>query len=377
MSTQPNGPPNSQDSQPTPADEQMNSPLVSVVMAICNFERFLAESIESVLGQSFKDFEFIIVDFGSTDNSKSIVSGYAARDRRIKFHEISPCALPVARNAGCSHAQGEFIAIMDGDDISAPNRLTLEVDFMERHPEVALLGGAVEWIDARGKSLGIYHRPSTYAEIKEALSTRCPFWHPTVIIRQSAFVSVGGYRAAFVYSHDYDLELRIAEQFECGNLGQVLLKYRVHPYQVSMRRRRQQTLCFLAAQASASSRMIGNPDPLDAIEEIGSAMLAGLGVTESMQESKLASDFRDWIRIMAAAGEYSGALKATVEFLQTSDWKHVERWQIADLWLTVAGLRWKQKQFLSSLSAVGHALMASPAVIGRPVKPLLRRAGIL
>ena len=123
--------------------------------------------------------------------------------------------------------------------------------------------------------------------------------------------------------------------------------------------------------------MIGSPDPLDAVEEIGSAMLAGLGVTESMQESKLALDFRDWVRIMVAAGEYSGALKATVEFLQTSDWKHVERWQIADLWLTVAGLRWKQQQFLSSLSAVGHALMACPAVIGRPVRPLLRRAGIL
>jgi Glycosyl transferase family 2 len=354
----------------------MKKPFVSVVMVICNVERYLAESIESILGQTFQDFEFIIVDFGSTDQSKAVAASYAAKDKRVKFHEIPPCALPVARNAGCFLAQGRYIAVMDADDISLQNRLALQVDYLEKHPEVALLGGATEWVDATGKSLEIQHKPNTNAEIKAALVTHCPFWHPTVVMRTKAFVSVGGYRAAFVCAHDYDIELRIAEQFECANLSQVMLKYRVHPYQVSMRKRRQQTLCLLAAQASASSRRIGNPDPLDAVTEISPAFLVKLGVTEAMQQSDLASDFRDWVRIMIAAAEYSGALKATVEFLQTSDWKLAETWQIADLWLTAAQLYWAQEEFLSSILATARAVMVRPVVLGRPVKSLLRRIGL-
>src|SRR5205807_816493 len=122
-------------------------PLVSVVMAVRNVERFLAEAIESVLRQTFTDFEFIIVDFGSTDDSKSIISRYAPNDDRIKFHEIPVCTLPVARNAGCSLARGKYIAVMDADDVCLPDRLKVEVEFMQGHADVALLGGAVEWID--------------------------------------------------------------------------------------------------------------------------------------------------------------------------------------------------------------------------------------
>ena len=96
----------------------MNKPLISVVMVICNVDRFLAEAIESILAQSFRDFEFIIVDFGSADNSKAIASHYAAEDTRIKFHEIPHCGLAEARNAGCALAQARYIAIMDADDVS-------------------------------------------------------------------------------------------------------------------------------------------------------------------------------------------------------------------------------------------------------------------
>jgi glycosyltransferase involved in cell wall biosynthesis len=118
-------------------------------MAICDVEHYLGDSIESILGQTFKDFEFIIVDFGSTDKSKTIAAGYAANDARVKFHEIPPCALPVARNAGCFLAQGRYIAVMDADDVSSQNRLAWQVEYLERHPEVALLGGATRWFDAR------------------------------------------------------------------------------------------------------------------------------------------------------------------------------------------------------------------------------------
>src|SRR6516225_9438340 len=89
----------------------MNKPIVSVVMVVCNVERFLAEAIESILAQTFRDFEFIIIDYGSSDRSRSIISSLAAKDKRIKLHEIPHCILPEARNAGCFLAQGQYIAL--------------------------------------------------------------------------------------------------------------------------------------------------------------------------------------------------------------------------------------------------------------------------
>src|SRR6267154_728024 len=349
----------------------MNQPLVSVVMPVCNVERFLAESIESILGQTFRDFEFIIIDFGSTDNSTSIVSSYAARDNRIKFHKIPNCVLPAARNAGCSLAQGKYIAIMDADDVSLTNRLALQVDFIERRSEIALLGGATEWIDATGRSLGAHHVPSEYYEIQSALATRCPFWHPTILIRKDIFLIVGGYRAAFIFAHDYDLELRIAERFECTNLKQVVLKYRIHPFQVTFHSQRQQTLYKLAAQASAIRRGHSKLDPLEGARKITTRLLAELGVGEPAQQNALASDCRNWIRSMSAAREYSAALDAARQMLG-SRLNYVERWQIADLRLAVARLYWKQGRFVRSAVTAGHALITRPLILARPLKLFLR-----
>ena len=97
----------------------MTEPVVSVVLVVCNVERFLGEAIESILRQTFREFEFIIVDFGSTDKSKEIVSSYAAKDVRVRLHEIPLCGLAEARNAGCFLARGKYIAIVDADDVLA------------------------------------------------------------------------------------------------------------------------------------------------------------------------------------------------------------------------------------------------------------------
>lgn len=351
----------------------MNEPLVSVVMVTRNADRFLAESIDSILGQSFRDFEFIIVDFGSTDKTKAIVSGYAARDSRIRLHEVPNCGLSEARNAGCLLARGKYIAIMDADDISVPNRLTLEVDFMEKHPRVGVLGGVTECIDAAGRTLDLqsHNFPSEDHEIRKALAVRCPFCQPTVLIRKEAFILVGGYRAVFAQAEDYDLWLRIAEHFQCANLTEVVLKYRIHPYQVSMHRRRQQTLCALAARVSQSSRQKKLADPLDSAEEITDDKLCEWGISRAVQQRHVVSDWQQWIRVMCAAREYVVALDSAVDLLQ-SEVQHVERWQIADIRLMVAWLYWKRKRFLKSCLAACHAVITRPVVLGRPFKSWLR-----
>lgn len=354
----------------------MNKPTISVVMVTRNVERFLAEAIESILGQSFQDFEFIIVDFGSTDKSKEIASSYGARDSRIRLHEIAPCVLAEARNTACRLALGKYIAVMDSDDVAVPDRLLWEFEFMEKHPAAGLVGGATQWIDATGRLLDIHDFPTEDSEIRSQFADCCPFCQPTVLMRRDAFELVGGYRRVLPQAEDYDLWMRISDHFQVANLHQVVLKYRIHPYQVSMRKREQQTFCILAAQASASLRSRGASDLLQTSNEITPELLQTLGITEDIRQTALASDCRDWVRNMISAGECAVALRAVVEFLESSSWKHVERWRIADLWLTAARLYWGQQQFLKSLLTVGHALVVRPVVLGRPFKPLLRRIGL-
>lgn len=355
----------------------MTKPLVSVVMVIRDVDRFLAEAIESILSQTFKDFEFIVLDFGSTDNSKSIALSYAAKDSRIKFDGIPHCTLPVARNTACSLAQGKYIAIMDADDVSLPDRLALEVEFMETHPEIGVLGGLTECINAEGKLLAtrIHDLPIEDHEIRSALAVRSPFCQASVLIRREAFNTVGGYREVFVQAEDYDLWLRISEHFQCAGLQHAVLRYRIHPYQISMQKQREQTFYWLAAHASASLRSSGKPDPLNSLNEVTPALLADLGISKARQQSYLFKKCRDWVLIMSDAGEYSVALEAALAMLQ-SDLQYVERWKIADLHLIVARLYWQQTRMLSSFLAVGRAVMSRPAIVGRPLKPLLRWAGL-
>jgi GT2 family glycosyltransferase len=355
----------------------MKAPCISVVMVTCNVERFLAEAIESILGQTFTDFELIMVDFGSTDKTKAIGASYASKDSRLSFHEIPNCCLAQARNAACSLARGQYIAIMDADDISVPDRLQREIAFLEEHPEVGLLGGITQCIDASGAPVAIrsHDFPSEDSDIRLALASGCPFCQPTVMIRKEAFVRAGGYRSAFAQAEDYDLWLRIAEHFQCANLKQVVLKYRIHPYQVSIRRRSEQTLCVLAAQASAAARKNGAPDPLSSFTKITPAALVMLGISEATQERKVVNDFSNWIRNMSLAGENSVALDAALEIVETN-WAHAEPRQIADLHMTIAGLYWKQQKYLRSFLAGLRAAATRPEVVGRPLKPLLERIGL-
>lgn len=341
-------------------------------MVVCNAARFLPEAIDSILAQSFEELEFIIVDFGSTDESRSIIQSYAARDSRVKVHSIPNCSLADARNVSCFLAKGRYLAIMDADDVSAVNRLKLEFEFMEKNPETGLLGGATEWIDPTGKLLCTNYLPSHDDAIRTALLTHNPFCQSSVLIRREAFERVSGYRSAFAPSEDYDLWLRIADHFHCAILDQIVLKYRIHPYQISLRKRHQQSLCAIAARVAALARRDGSPDPFDYVTEITPAVLAGLGVSEEMQQQISAREHLQWVNNMRKAGEYSAALDLASELLQSPGCKHADRWVLADLRLLVAQLYWKQKNFPESMWALAHAVVTRPIMLGRPLKRLLR-----
>jgi hypothetical protein len=349
------------------------APLVSVVMVTRDAERFLREAIESILSQTFRDFEFIIVDFGSTDKSKDIASSCAAKDSRIRLSEIPDRGLAEARNAVCALAIGRYIAIQDADDVSLPNRLNVEVDFMEKHPEVGLLGGAVQRIDQNGKYLSTADEyPTEDQEIRSVLIEWSPFWQPAVVMRREAFVHVGGYRTVFPNAEDYDLWLRISEYYQCANLKDVILSYRIHPHQMTLRKRSEQILCTLAAQASALLRRAGQPDPIDTASEITPTVLAGMGVSEAVQKTKFAEGYFSSINQLYKAGGNTAVLESAAELFQLCEGECVEPKYISDVHILSAKAYWKQRRFLPSFRSLGRAVLARPRVVGRPLKPFLR-----
>jgi hypothetical protein len=349
----------------------MTKPTVSVVMSVFNGERFLQEAVDSILSQSFCDFELIAIDDGSTDRSASILDYYRDCDARVRVYHEEHSGLVKSLNRGCELARGKYIARMDADDVASKNRLALQIDFMEAHSEIGIVGGSVEWINATGESLYISTNPTEDSEIKaDLLGRRCAFWHPTVLLRREVFVKAGGYRCAVIGAEDYDFWLRIAEDFKLANLETVLVKYRIHSSQVSIQQRMQQTRGTLAAQLAAIRRKNGLQDPLSEMKEITPDLIVAWGIPVAEQRREIFRDYQKWIRIMCVAGEYSSALKAAREVL-VSGVEDLERWQVADLHLTVAKLLWREKRFWGSATSAAHAILVRPILVGGPVKRLL------
>ena len=361
--------------KPSPPEEPVVSqPLVSVCLVVCNVDRFLAESIQSIMDQSFRDFEFIIVDFGSSDRTIPIVRDLQDRDKRIQLWTIPHCGLAEARNAACEFAVGQYVAIMDADDVALPDRLEKQVHFMESHPEIGAVGGATEWIDENGKHLLIQrYSVEDRRTLKARYLPHNPFCQPSVLLRRKIFLDAGGYRAAFAPAEDLDLWFRIAERSELANLESVILKYRLHPNQISQRKLRRQTLCALGAEVAARLRRAGRPDPLSDVEDITPEILGHLGVSESAQQTALAGQYIGWVRTMYMAGDFETALKIAIEMFNVSHWELAEAWLIADAQLTMAGLFWRNKQWFSCISSATHAVVTRPLVIARPIRSAEKR----
>jgi glycosyl transferase family 2 len=267
----------------------MSSPTVSVVMSVYNGQAFLAKAVESILGQSFRDFEFVIIDDGSTDRTAQILAAYASRDSRFRVVRHENKGRTESLNIGIRLAQGKYIARMDADDVSLPHRLQVQVDFMELHTEVGLLSGSYERISGDGL-LDRVRLPLLDDEIRSMMLRENAMCHPAVMMRKEVAIACGGYRKVFSESEDYDLWLRMSERSQLANLEQPILQYRVHPKQASIVNSRHQMLCVLAARTAASFRKQGRPDPFSGAEQITPKLLRKLGVTRAeIQDCLLAS----------------------------------------------------------------------------------------
>lgn len=201
----------------------MKNPRISVVMPAYNSENYIGEAIESILNQTYSDFEFIILNDGSTDNTAKIVKEYAKKDKRIKFIDNKKNqGLVSVLNQGLDLARGEYIARMDSDDISLPTRFAKQIKYMEKHPECGVLG---TWFQLFGKNTTIVHHPE-HIKILNILHDQ-HVGHPTVMLRKSV-VDKYGFRYDQNYKHAEDFELwsRMVFVTEIHNLQEILLQYR-------------------------------------------------------------------------------------------------------------------------------------------------------
>ena len=205
----------------------MKAPKVTVLMPVYNGEKYLREAIESILNQTFKDFEFLIINDGSTDSSRDIVLSY--NDSRIRLIDNEKnIGLTKSLNRGLELARGEYIARMDADDVSLPERLEKQVSYLEIHPKVGVLGTWMKCIDEYGKPTSTQHPPTQPYLIKWSLLFGCSIAHSSVMMRRAVLERVGGYNPEIVVAQDYGLWVRVSfeTQIQIANLPEELLLLR-------------------------------------------------------------------------------------------------------------------------------------------------------
>lgn len=208
-------------------DENLNinkQPTVSVVMSCYNGEKYVAETIESVLTQTFADFEFIIWDDGSTDSSAEVIKKYS--DPRIRYFYHENTGLGMALKLACAESRGKYIARIDSDDVCLPERFAKEVEFLNKHEDYVLVSSAVYFIDAKGNIIGRNYPYTDNRIIKDIIGSSNPIVHPASMFRRDIYNRTLGYQDVWG-CEDVLLWKQMNRLGKIGNLAEPLIKYRL------------------------------------------------------------------------------------------------------------------------------------------------------
>lgn len=328
-------------------------PKLTVLLPVFNAEAFLSEAVESILGQSFTDFELLVINDGSTDHSREILT--ALSDPRVVIVDNDGNrGLIYTLNHGIAIARGEYIARMDADDIAVSNRFEKQVAFLDEHSQVALLGSWAELIDCSGKYIQLLQSPTGNNNIQKNLLNANCFIHPSVMFRTAIIREEGGYHQDAIHAEDYEMWLRIAENHEVDNLPEPLIFYRIHPGQISQRQLRMQRASADTIRAAAWRRRINSgdlsPDTPSPIPGLFSR-LRGEGNTEG-------GDYLGWLKLYRAMGAENMASQLVYPLLRAAPFN---RQAYRELWRKILNyvftgnqlraLRWYKKRFLDLLGS--------------------------
>jgi glycosyltransferase involved in cell wall biosynthesis len=199
-------------------------------MPVYNTEAYLEAAIQSIRAQTYRKFEFIIVNDQSSDRSPKILRDYARRDKRIRLlHNRTNLKLSRSLNRAIKASRGEYLVRMDSDDVALPDRIAKQVAYMDAHPEVGVAGGAMDLIDGQGRVIGVRRYFQTDARIRARIFRYSPFSHPTIVLRKAVLLRAGLYDPACNPAEDYELYFRLGRLAKFGNLAETLLRYRIVP----------------------------------------------------------------------------------------------------------------------------------------------------
>lgn len=240
----------------------MTAPTVSVFMASYNGERFVEEAVRSVLGQTWRDLELVVVDDGSNEPTRAILRRLAAGDARMRLEESAHRGQIGTLNHAISLCRGRYIARLDHDDVALPQRIERQMRYLDAHPATVACGTNIQEIDADGRP---GRRPNTDEHVLEHRPDLVPprlMWMPgpTPMIRAEALRRVGGYRPQFRAAEDRDLCWRLGALGPCARFGEVLVLHRVHGANMSLLQRRTQLFSHVLADLSAISGHAGRDD---------------------------------------------------------------------------------------------------------------------
>ncbi len=268
----------------------ISPPPLSVAMSVYNADRFLDEAIASIRAQSWGEFEFLILNDGSIDGSRSIIDAHAAADPRIVPIHRENRGLVASLNELLERARAPIVARMDADDIALPERFERQLAFLRDHPDYGVIGCWTTDIDEAGEPFALSgaDHPVTHRAFLGAIAGGPLLCHPSAMMRVDAVRAVGGYHAAFRHCEDYDLWLRLAGVTRLGSLPERLLKYRHTESQVSSRHAVEQQTGAAIAYLAWRERSAGRPDPtatLDRLPPVGEldALFGRAGVDEEVR----------------------------------------------------------------------------------------------
>ena len=211
----------------------MLEPKISVVMPAYNAEKYIAETIDSILSQTFSDFEFIIINDASTDSTQEIIESY--KDQRIQLiNNEQNQGVAKSLNIGLAAATGKYIARMDADDISLPQRFQIQFDFMEQHPDIDICGS---WMETFGSKKEIIKVPLSHEDIRDNTFFSCAIMHPSIVFKHSLNLR---YSSEFPRAEDYDLWCKKINKWKFANIPEVLMLYRIHENQIGEAHRSEQ-----------------------------------------------------------------------------------------------------------------------------------------
>ncbi len=235
--------------------KEIKKPKISVIMSVFNGEDYLKESIESILEQTYRDFEFIIIDDGSNNETKEILKNFLKKDSRIKIiTNKKNIGLTKSLNKALKITKCKYIARQDGDDVSLPQRLEKQIEFLENNPKIKILGSFGYGINQKGEILRKEIPPTFFQEVKKNLIKKNPFIHTSVIVERETLNRVGSYNERFETTQDYELWFRVLKIAKGENLPLFLVKKRYLSKMVSLEKEKTQLKYTLFLQKQAIKR---------------------------------------------------------------------------------------------------------------------------